>query len=129
MQVKKRCHSALVFASNYGVTLYAIAERLLMQIGAESEVSSLALNTLISGMVRNLQVIGIPDALTGPVVRGDVGTIEAHLEALQLFDPTLAALYRQLAIQTLPLATRRGVDTGLIETFLRKKMDDADNHT
>ncbi len=77
-------HSALVFASNYGVTLYAIAQQLLMQVGAESEVSSLALNTLIAGMVRNLQVMGIPAALTGPLVRGDVGTIGAHLAALQM---------------------------------------------
>ena len=122
-------HSALVFASNYGVTLYAIAQELLMHIGAEKGVSSLALNTLIAGMVRNLQMMGTPDALTGPLVRGDVGTIEAHLTALQLFNPTLAVLYTQLAIQTLPLAAARGVDTGLIEALLRKKMDDAANHT
>jgi predicted short-subunit dehydrogenase-like oxidoreductase (DUF2520 family) len=122
-------HSALVFTSNYGVTLYAIAQQLLMHIGAEREVSSLALNTLTAGMVRNLQVMGTPDALTGPLVRGDVGTIEAHLTVLQLFNPTLADLYTQLAIQTLPLAAARGVDTGLIEALLRKKMDDAANHT
>ncbi len=122
-------HSALVFASNYGVTLYAIAERLLAHIGAESEVSSLALNTVIAGMVRNLQVMGTPKALTGLLVRGDVGTIEAHLAALQQFNPTLANLYTQLAIQTLPLATAQGVDTGLIEALLRRKMDDAANHT
>ncbi|MBA3873709.1 MAG: DUF2520 domain-containing protein [Anaerolineae bacterium] len=122
-------HSALVFASNYGVTLYAIAQQLLTHMGAEKEVSTLALNTLTAGMVRNLQVMGIPDALTGPLVRGDVGTIEAHLAALQLFNPTLANLYTQLAIQTLPLAAARGADTGLIEVLLRKKMDDADNHT
>ncbi len=122
-------HSALVFASNYGVTLYAIAQRLLMQIGAEREVSSLALNTLMMGMMRNLQTEGIPNALTGPLVRGDSGTVEAHLSALQTTDPVLVDLYIQLAMQTLPLAAVRGIDTGLIETILRKKMDDADNHT
>ena len=122
-------HSALVFASNYCVTLYAIAQQLLTHMGAEREVSALALNTLTAGMVRNLQMMGIPDALTGPLVRGDVGTIEAHLAALQLFNPTLANLYTQLAIQTLPLAAARGADTGLIEVLLRKKMDDAHNHT
>ena len=122
-------HSALVFASNYGVTLYAIAQRLLAHVGAESEVSSLALNTLIASMVRNLQVMGTPKALTGPLVRGDVGTIEAHLAALQQFNPILANLYTQLAMETLPLAIARGVDTGLIEALLRRKMDDAANHT
>jgi predicted short-subunit dehydrogenase-like oxidoreductase (DUF2520 family) len=122
-------HSALVFASNYGVILYAIAQRLLLHIGAEKEVSSTALNTLTAGMVRNLQAMGIPDALTGPLVRGDIGTIETHLAALQHLDPMLVDLYTQLALHTLPLAAARGVDTGLIEALLRKKMDDAANHT
>ena len=122
-------HSALVFASNYGVTLYAIAQRLLTQIGAEREVSALALNTLMAGMIRNLKAQGIPDALTGPLVRGDAGTIEAHLDALQTADPVLVDLYIQLARQTLPLVAARGIETGLIDTILRKKMDDADNHT
>ncbi len=122
-------HSALVFASNYGVTLYAIAIRLFGQLGAESEVSTLALNTLMVGMVRNLQAQGVPDALTGPLVRGDTGTVEAHLKALQMADPKLADLYVRLAQQTLPLVAARGIDTGLIETILRKKMDDAHNHT
>lgn len=122
-------HSALVFASNFGVTLYAIAQRLLAQVGAEKEVSGLALNTLMAGMMRNLQAQGIPNALTGPFVRGDVGTIEGHLDALQTADSELVDLYIHLALQTLPLVAARGIDTGLIEAILRKKMDDADNHT
>jgi predicted short-subunit dehydrogenase-like oxidoreductase (DUF2520 family) len=122
-------HSALVFASNYGVTLYAIAQHLLEQLGAEREVLALALNTLMMGMVRNLQAQGVPDALTGPLVRGDIGTVEAHLKALQTADPRLVDLYVRLAQQTLPLVAARGIETGLIETILRKKMDDADNHT
>ncbi len=122
-------HSAFVFASNYSVTLYAIAQSLLAQIGAEKEVSAQALNTLMIGMVRNLQAKGIPDALTGPLVRGDAGTVEAHLDALGKIDQALVDLYVQLARHTLPLVTARGVDTASIETLLRKKMDDADNYT
>lgn len=122
-------HSALVFASNYGVTLYAIAGHLLVQLGGEKGVSAQALDTLMMGMVRNLQARGVPDALTGPLVRGDIGTVGAHLEALQAADSTLADLYIRLALQTLPLVAARGIETGLIETILRKKMDDADNHT
>jgi predicted short-subunit dehydrogenase-like oxidoreductase (DUF2520 family) len=122
-------HSAFVFASNYGVTLYAIAQNLLGQIGAEKEVSAQALNTLMMGMVRNLQTKGIPDALTGPLVRGDTGTVEAHLDALGQIDQALVDLYVQLARHTLPLVQARGVDTASVEAMLRKKMDDADNHT
>lgn len=122
-------HTALIFASNFGVTLYAIAQQLLCHAGAENEVSSQALNSLMAGMVRNLQVVGLPNALTGPLVRGDTGTIGSHLAALQLFDPALADLYLELAVQTLPLVTARGIDTSAVEAILRRKLDDADNHT
>ncbi|MBI1280261.1 MAG: DUF2520 domain-containing protein [Anaerolineaceae bacterium] len=122
-------HSALVFASNYGVTLYAIAQRLLMQIGADRDASAQAIDTLMSGMLQNLRKQGIPNALTGPLVRGDVVTIESHIQALRTTNPMLADLYIQLAMQTLLLVAARGIDTGLIETILRKKLDDADNHT
>lgn len=122
-------HSALVFASNYGVTLYAIAERLLSQSGANADVIPVALHGLLAGMLRNLEQIGIPEALTGPLVRGDVGTVNAHLAALQAYDPMLADLYTRLAYQTLPMARARGIDTQAIEASLRRKMDDADDHT
>ncbi len=122
-------HSALVFASNYGVTLYAIAQQLLLALGAAPMITSSVLNTLMAGMMHNLQLQGIPDALTGPLVRGDAGTIEAHLAALHAHNAKLAALYVQLAEQTVPLAKARGVDTHSVESILIRKIDDADNHT
>jgi predicted short-subunit dehydrogenase-like oxidoreductase (DUF2520 family) len=122
-------HSALVFASNYGVTLYAIAERLLNQSGANPEAIPVALNGLLAGVLRNVRRVGIPDALTGPLVRGDVGTVEAHLAALEGFDPTLAHLYSRLAYHTLPLVKARSIDTQAIEASLTRKMDDADDYT
>jgi predicted short-subunit dehydrogenase-like oxidoreductase (DUF2520 family) len=42
------------------------------------------------------------EALTGPVARGDVATVQAHLEALAR-DPALAGLYRSLARELLRL--------------------------
>ncbi|MCA0453294.1 MAG: DUF2520 domain-containing protein [Chloroflexi bacterium] len=122
-------HSALVFASNYGVTLYAIAQRLLGVTGASSAAADKALNALVTGMVRNIEAQGIPNALTGPLLRGDVNTITAHLEALRGEDTQLQDLYMRLAEQTLPLVEARGVDTTAIKTILRRAMGDADNNT
>lgn len=122
-------HSALVFASNYGVTLYAIAQRLLIASGAQPEMAAQTLNTLLSGMVQNIVSQGIPDALTGPLVRGDVSTIEGHLVALGIEDVDLRELYVRLAEQTLSLVGARGSDTKAVETILRRVMDDADKHT
>lgn len=100
---KARYHAALVIASNYTVTLYSIAERLLTGIGAERDAVAGALNALLSGTVANLQTLGTPAALTGPLVRGDLQTVAAHLRALDALDPALGDLYRALARQTYPL--------------------------
>jgi predicted short-subunit dehydrogenase-like oxidoreductase (DUF2520 family) len=110
-------HAALVMASNYTVGLYGVAKRLLMSLGAERGAEDAALNALLAGTIANLQEKGVPNALTGPLVRGDAGTIRAHLAAL---DADTAALYRLLALATLPLAEARGVDT----TEIRQTLED-----
>ncbi len=79
-------HAALVIASNYTVTLYALAESLLTGLGADKAAADAALDALLAGTVENLKAQGVPDALTGPLVRGDVGTIAAHLAALGAVD-------------------------------------------
>jgi predicted short-subunit dehydrogenase-like oxidoreductase (DUF2520 family) len=108
-------HAALVFASNYTVTLYSLADRLLAVIGAEPESARAALDGLLAGTIANLRERGIPDALTGPLVRADLGTLRAHLAALRAVDPALADLYAGLARASYPMLTQRGVDTASIE--------------
>ncbi|MBI5669403.1 MAG: DUF2520 domain-containing protein [Chloroflexi bacterium] len=111
-------HSALVIASNYTVTLYAIAERLLTAIGAERDAAEGALNTLVQGTVDNLRETGIPAALTGPLTRADAGTIRRHLQVLRQIDPLVADLYLQLARLSLPMVRARGVSTELLQRVL-----------
>lgn len=101
-------HAALVIASNYTVTLYSVARNLLMTIGAEGSTADYALRALLTGTVANLREKSVSEALTGPLVRGDVGTVSANLEALDVTDPDAAALYRILAKLTLPLVEARG---------------------
>jgi predicted short-subunit dehydrogenase-like oxidoreductase (DUF2520 family) len=111
-------HAALVLASNYTVTLYALAERLLTDLGAERATADAALDALVGGTVANLRAQGVPDALTGPLVRGDVGTIGAHVEALTHYEPRLAQLYLELAQLSLPLLEARGIDSAPIAACL-----------
>jgi predicted short-subunit dehydrogenase-like oxidoreductase (DUF2520 family) len=112
-------HSAFVFASNYMVTLYAIAEKLLLSLGAKRVVADNALDGVLAGTVANLSQQGIPDALTGPLVRGDAETIQAHLEALKSADHELADLYTQLARLSLPMLEARHIDTAFVEPLLK----------
>lgn len=120
-------HAALTIASNYAVTLYAAAERILLELGANPQAAAQALNVLVGATADNLRAKGIPDALTGALVRGDVGTVQAHLKALAPFDPDLAQLYRELARLTLPLLRARGVSTAVFDAVLGQNHDPADH--
>lgn len=108
-------HAALALLSNYTVTLYALAESLLLGLGAERTAADAALNGLLAGTAENLRGQGIPDALTGALARGDTGTVVAHLKALDAVAPEIAALYRQLGTLSLPLLAARGMEADKIE--------------
>jgi predicted short-subunit dehydrogenase-like oxidoreductase (DUF2520 family) len=112
-------HAALVMASNYTVTLYAVAEALLMGLGADRESADGALDTLLAGTVENLRDKGIPMALTGPLTRMDVGTIAAHLQALEAVDFDLTAMYQMLARLSYPMLTERGLAPEALERLFQ----------
>jgi predicted short-subunit dehydrogenase-like oxidoreductase (DUF2520 family) len=99
-----------VISSNYLVTLAALASDLLVRQGIAPDATSAVrhLVPLLRGTLDNLQAVGLPNALTGPLSRGDAGTITRHLEALEECAPDTADLYRHLARLTLPLAEEKG---------------------
>ncbi len=79
---KPKYHSATVFASNYLVALIRIAEDLLYECGLDRDFAFKALAPLIYGSLDNIREKGSNKALTGPIARGDLKTIENHLQAL-----------------------------------------------
>jgi predicted short-subunit dehydrogenase-like oxidoreductase (DUF2520 family) len=83
-------HAGAAIASNFLVTLYRAAARLLQESDAPPE----ALIPLMQRTIEN----GF--ALTGPIARGDWTTVEAHLRALESRAPDLVPLYRALAEAT-----------------------------
>jgi predicted short-subunit dehydrogenase-like oxidoreductase (DUF2520 family) len=85
-------HAGASIASNFLVTLYRAAARLMEETGAPPE----ALVPLMRRTIENGFV------LTGPIARGDWTTVEAHLRALEERAPDLVPLYRALAEATRP---------------------------
>ncbi|MHC1578772.1 MAG: Rossmann-like and DUF2520 domain-containing protein, partial [Dehalococcoidia bacterium] len=80
-------HAAAVFASNYLVTVVKLALDLWQEFGVSPREATKALLPLIRGTLNNIDNIGLPNCLTGPVARGDSGTIEKHLSALEATNP------------------------------------------
>lgn len=104
---KPTYHAAAVFASNYVVTLMAVAERLMGRAGADLADAREALHQLAAGALTNVLERGPEPALTGPISRGDAATVERHLVRLS---PEERRLYSVLAKETLEIARRRGLD-------------------
>src|SRR6478609_8550894 len=83
-------HAGAAIASNYLVTLHAVASDLFRAAGAPPE----ALVPLMERTIEN----GFE--LTGPIERGDWETVEAHREAIRATRPDLEPLYDVLAEAT-----------------------------
>lgn len=101
-------HTAAVFACNYLVTLVKLATDLWQEFGVPRDQAIKALLPLLHGTLSNIENVGLPDCLTGPIARGDVGTIKKHIEALEKESPHLLSSYKQLGLQTIPIALDKG---------------------
>jgi predicted short-subunit dehydrogenase-like oxidoreductase (DUF2520 family) len=97
-------HAAAVIASNYLVTLVKLADDLWETFGIPREQATQALLPLLKG----IENVGIPQALTGPIARGDIETVKKHLTALQKEAPDALSTYCELGLQTIPVAQAKG---------------------
>ena len=102
---KPAYHAGAAFAANYTTALVAVAERLARAAGITPDVARRLYLPLIRGAAANLEA-GPAAALTGPVRRGDVETVVAHLSAL---GPEDRKLYVLLAREALRLAREAGL--------------------
>lgn len=116
-------HASGVLVSNYVVTLVEQATRLLESLGVGRDQARRALLTLLEGTKGNIETLGIPASLTGPIARGDVGTVERHMVELEKGSPALAEAYRALGRLTVPIAKAKGTLTPTMAERLESLLD------
>jgi predicted short-subunit dehydrogenase-like oxidoreductase (DUF2520 family) len=109
-------HAAAVLLCNNFVVLAEAGFRLLKQAGLAREAAADAFVSLANESVKNVFTMPRGAALTGPVVRGDLGTIRKHLLAFQSHDAgndeirEIEAVYRVLGQLAIRLAREHGLD-------------------
>lgn len=101
-------HAAAVIVSNYTVALMKMATDLWQRFGVDASEATKALLPLLRGTVNNIATVGLPNCLTGPIARGDVGTIERHLRHLSVGAPQILPVYCALGLQAVPVALAKG---------------------
>ncbi len=101
-------HAAAVIACNYFVTLVKQATDLWETFNVPSQQATKALLPLLRGTLNNIDNVGLPNCLTGPIARGDLGTIRKHLASLKRAAPQVLTIYRELGLKTIPIALAKG---------------------
>jgi predicted short-subunit dehydrogenase-like oxidoreductase (DUF2520 family) len=115
---KAAYHAAAVLAAGGFIALLdAIAE--LGRVAGLDEAGALVVyGPLIEGTLDNARALGIRAALTGPMTRGDTGTLVAHLAALRAHAPDVVELYVAAARREIDLAVARGaLESATAETM------------
>jgi predicted short-subunit dehydrogenase-like oxidoreductase (DUF2520 family) len=107
-EAKALYHAAATVASNHLVALEDIATEMFVRSGMPADVARDALWPLLRGTVTNVRRFGTRQALTGPVVRGDIDTVRRHLAAIDGLPALYRSTYRDLAAHAVEMAVSRG---------------------
>jgi predicted short-subunit dehydrogenase-like oxidoreductase (DUF2520 family) len=97
-------HAAAGLVANGAAALAAVGAELLVRAGVARDVAPKMLGPLLRSVAENVERVGFPEALTGPVRRGDVAGLEKHLSTLRAKLPEAVTLYLAAAQAQLPLA-------------------------
>jgi predicted short-subunit dehydrogenase-like oxidoreductase (DUF2520 family) len=104
---KSLYHISACMLSNYLVTLADAAMAALEQAGIDPREGFRAMRPLMDGTLSNIAQLGPARALTGPIARGDAGTIARHMAALGARGlEDIQSLYVQMGLKTLELACK-----------------------
>lgn len=116
-------HAGLAHGANHLVTLVTEAMEILAAAGADDPAGTL--RPLLTAALDNALDRG-DAALTGPIVRGDAGTVAAHLEDLRATAPQTLASYVALARATLGRAVTDGRLLPIRALKIKELLDDAE---
>jgi predicted short-subunit dehydrogenase-like oxidoreductase (DUF2520 family) len=95
-------HAAAAIAANFVTTLLSAAEQLVATAGVERAL----LVPLVTAAVDNWARLGAEAALTGPIVRGDEGTVKRQRAAVEERTPELLEMWDAMVGATRELAAR-----------------------
>ncbi|HEY1694772.1 MAG TPA: DUF2520 domain-containing protein [Polyangiaceae bacterium] len=101
-------HAAAGLVANGAAALAAVGARLLVAAGVPEKTAPAMLGPLLRSVADNVETLGFPEALTGPVRRGDEKGVRKHLSVLAAKLPAAVPLYVAASRAQLPLARAIG---------------------
>ncbi len=111
-------HAAAGLVANGAAALAAVGVELLVKSGVPAQDAPKMLGPLLRSVAENVEALGFPAALTGPVRRGDAGAVEKHWGVLRARLPSASLLYLASVSAQLPLARGIGeVDAAALDAI------------
>jgi len=101
-------HAAAGLVANGAAALAAIGEELLVVAGVPRKDAPKMLGPLLRSVAENVEALGFPEALTGPVRRGDAGAIGRQIDLLGELLPDAVDLFVASGVAQLPIARKIG---------------------
>jgi predicted short-subunit dehydrogenase-like oxidoreductase (DUF2520 family) len=118
-------HAAAGLVANGAAALAAGGAALLGRAGVDGATAAAMLGPLLRSVAENVERLGLPEALTGPVRRGDAAGVGKHLETIARLAPDLVGLYVAMAATQLPLARALGDAPGESFDAIEARLRDA----
>jgi len=114
-QDKPLYHAAGAMASYLAVALWLGSEQALIKAGADREAAGQMVASMVRSLEGNIKQNGLAGALTGPVMRGDLATVQGHLQALKAWGGPYEQIYRMLGRAVLKKAEEQGLSSALCQ--------------
>jgi predicted short-subunit dehydrogenase-like oxidoreductase (DUF2520 family) len=122
---KAAYHAAAVLSAGGFIGLLDAIAELGRGAGLDERGSLAIYAPLIRQSLANAEALGIADALTGPLLRGDVETVRGHLAVMRRLAPGALELYRAAAHREIAIAEGRGRLPPAQARRLEQVLDDA----
>lgn len=96
-------HAAASLASNLSMTLHAVAADLYRAAGLPDDAARQTVTRFLQESAQRMEIATLPEALTGPIARGDLEVVRRQLQGVKEALPEGAAMFRQLCRTTVQL--------------------------
>jgi predicted short-subunit dehydrogenase-like oxidoreductase (DUF2520 family) len=112
-------HAAAALAANGAAALAFVSVGLLQRLGFESRSAEHAIGGLLRSVGENVQNLGVPGALTGPIARGEADAVANHRAALRRLSPDALSAYDALVPIIVHCARAAGLGEAKASEILR----------
>ena len=108
-------HASSVMSCGYLATLFYAAMLLWDTTGLPKEDGFNAILKIARSTLDAIETLGLPSAITGPIARGDIETVNLHKDLIQKYQPGLLPFFEQISLLSVMVAQESGISASYVD--------------